>query len=180
MSCVRDPYVIKWETEIPPDDPPVWPLLVVLVLAAIILGMLLGVTLCHAAAPPAVTDLRATLTPQTGIAWHLTIPAVNDSACAPDSMGEVVCSLPHRYAPATDSVTYHWMVYGLPPPYLRMFEDSTRHARGERVSRFYQDWRTTWHLGVATQHWFSREAAPPQAHRNESARVNRFFVVRDW
>ena len=125
--------------------------------------------------------LRATLTTQTGIAWHFTVPAVNDSSCIPDADGEVVCSLPHRYAPATDTIKYHWVVRGLPPPYLQTIEDSAWVARGERVSKFYQDWRTPWHLGVVTQHWFSREAVwPMSAHHVESKRVNRFFVVRDW
>lgn len=142
---------------------------------ALLAAALLGV-------PPPVTDLRATLTPQTGIAWHLTVPAVNDSACAPDSTGEVVCTLPSRRAPASDTVMYHYLVIGLPPPYQREFGDSAWVARGERISRSYQAWAVPWlREGVVTQHWLSRSAVwPMEPHRVESKRRSLYVFIRSY
>lgn len=134
--------------------------------------------------PPAVTDLRATEHPQmtiTGIAWHCTVPTFNDSACVADSAGEVACVNPPRRATATDSVWYHWLVVGLPPPYLYIMEDSTRVARGQVISKTYGTWPATqWHIGQLTQHWISRDAALPELHRMESRRYSRFMRIGEY
>lgn len=125
--------------------------------------------------PPAVSDLRVSeQLSVSGIAWHLTVPAVNDSSCSPDSTGEVVCVGPHRYVAATDTITYHWTVGTL--------EDSMRVARGEHLSLFYPFPRIPWRQEFkGTQHWFSRAASwPMEAHYVESKRVSRLFWIKDY
>lgn len=146
--------------------------------------MILALVLAVFLTPTQITDLRVSspATMGTGIAWHLTVPAVNDSACGPDELGEVVCTLPHRYAPATDTIQYHWAVWGLPPPFLPYVEDSTWVARGQRVSGFYPSWVAPWRRSAhLTQHWFSRAAVwPMEPHRVESVRVNKLLLITNY
>ena len=112
---------------------------------------LVAATVVTSLASPGVKDLRASWAPTvTGIAWHFTVPAFNDSS---------QCSgwIP-RLVPASDSVTYHWQVYGLPIPYVWHLEDSMRVARRDSVRKFYAAWIDKNYI---TKHWLSRTSGDP-------------------
>ncbi len=121
---------------------------------------LVAATILATVGPTGVTDLRAVPGPPNakgvalneaqvqGIAWRLTIPAFNDS---------LPCNT-IRLVPATDSVTYHYQVWGLPIPYVWVLEDSGRYARGDSIRHQYQAWIDK---NYVTYHWLSRRTGEP-------------------
>ncbi len=132
--------------------------------------------------PTRVTDLVAREgATRTGIQWRLTIPALNDSATFTDEYGETQCPRPHRYVSATDSVTYHWRVLYLPPPYRwPEVEDSLRVARNDTLSQFYQTHAVKWRReGNLTQHWLSRTTGLPQHYLPGCSR-NLYLLIREY
>lgn len=132
--------------------------------------------LCALVVPAPITDLRVT-TP-TAIAWHCTVPAFNDSSVSVDSLGDVVYTPPHRYALASDSVWYHSLVIGLPPPYQREYQDSAFVARGDRISRRIETWSQPWQrLGHLTIHWITRSPEWPMSPQYNRGQGRSLYVL---